>query len=204
MRILMLVLTAILASAAMPARAQTVIDVEGQKPASPPVQDQRQVQPPQAPAEIQDSAPPASSSRYSFNRVDNGFLRLNNESGEVAYCNPRAVGWACQAATVDRAALETEIASLQRQIALLKKLDTEVGQLQDELASLKKEIAGLKRLSPPRPPGDLTPSPEKGSDVSVKLPIHQDIARARDYLGDTWRRLVEMIIALQKDIMRKG
>jgi len=203
MRILMLVLTAILASAAMPARAQTVIDVEGQKAASPQVQDQRQVQPPQAPAEIQDSAPPASSSRYSFNRVDNGFLRLNNESGEVAYCNPRAVGWACQAATVDRAALETEIASLQKQIALLKKLDTEVGQLQDELASLKKEIADLKRLPPSRPPGDLTPSPE-GGDVSVKLPIHQDIARARDYLGDTWRRLVEMNIALQKDIMRKG
>jgi len=203
MRILMLVLTAILASAAMPARAQTVIDVEGQKAASPQVQDQRQVQPPQAPAEIQDSAPPASSSRYSFNRVDNGFLRLNNESGEVAYCNPRAVGWACPAATVDRAALETEIASLQKQIALRKKLDTEVGQLQDELASLKKEIADLKRLPPSRPPGDLTPSPE-GGDVSVKLPIHQDIARARDYLGDTWRRLVEMIIALQKDIMRKG
>ncbi len=204
MRILMLVLTAILASAAMPAQAQTVIDVEGQKAASPQVQDHRQVQPPQAPAEIQDSAPPASSSRYSFNRVDNGFLRLNNESGEVAYCNPRAVGWACQAATVDRAALETEIASLQKQVALLKKLDTEVGQLQDELASLKKEIADLKRLPQPRPPGDLTPSPENGGDVSVKLPTHQDIARARDYLGDTWRRLVEMIIAMQKDIMRKG
>ena len=88
-----------------------------------------QVQPQQAPAEIQESAPPASSSRYSFNRVDNGFLRLDNESGQVAYCNPRAVGWACQAAAIDRAALETEIASLQKQVASLKKLDTEIAQL---------------------------------------------------------------------------
>src|SRR5437868_5910791 len=126
MRILMLVLAAILAAAAMSARAQSVIDVEGQK-ASPKVQDQAQPQQ-QALPPAQESSQPASQGRYTFDRVDNGLLRLDNESGQVAYCSPRAVGRACQAVAVDRPALETEIASVQKEIASLKKLDTEIAQ----------------------------------------------------------------------------
>ncbi|MGC2824255.1 MAG: hypothetical protein WA322_08485 [Pseudolabrys sp.] len=212
MRIVMLVFTAILASTRMPALAQTVIDIESQKVASPQVQDQGQpqpqpqpqAQPQQAPAQTQEGSPPGSSSRYSFNRVDNGFLRLDNESGQVAYCNPRAVGWACQAVAIDRAALEAEIASLQKQVALLQKLDVEIVQLQDEVASLKKEIAVLKGPPPPRPPADLTPPRDKGDDVTIKLPTDEEFARARDFIEKTWRHLMEMIVTIQKDMMRKG
>ena len=81
-----------------------------------------------------DGAEPNGPSRYTFNRVDDGFLRLDNLSGQVAFCSPHGVGWACQAVPEDRAALEKEIA-----------------RLQSEVASLKAEIAAL-RESPP-PPG---------------------------------------------------
>jgi hypothetical protein len=202
MRILMLA-AVILGTAAISAAAQTVIDVEGQT-ASPRAQDQDQSQSQrQALPPTQENAQPGSPGRYTFNRVDNGFLRLDNESGQVAYCSPRAVGWACEAVAVDRTSLETEIASLRREIASLKKLDSEIAYLQDEVASLKKEIAGLKEPAPPRPPADLTPSPNEG-DLSVRLPTQHDIARARDYLEQTWRRLVEIIVSVQKDILRKG
>jgi hypothetical protein len=204
MRIVMLVLTAILASTRMPALAQTVIDIENQRAASPQLQDQGQAQPQQGPAQTQESSPPASSSRYSFNRVDNGFLRLDNESGQVAYCNPRAVGWACQAVAIDHAALEAEIASLQKQVASLKKLDAEIVQLQDAVASLKKEIAVLQGPPPPRPPADLTPPRDKGDDVTIKLPTDEEFARARDFMEKTWHHLMEMIVTVQKDMMRKG
>jgi len=204
MRIVMLVLTAFLASAGTPALAQTVIDIESQKAVSPQVEDQGQAQPQQAPAQTQESLPPVSSSRYSFNRVDNGFLRLDNESGQVAYCNPLAVGWACQAVAIDHAVLETEIASLQKQVASLKKLDAEIVQLQDEVASLKKEITVLKGPPPPRPPADLAPPRDKGGDVTIKLPTDVEFARARDFIEKTWRHLREMIVTMQKDMMRKG
>jgi hypothetical protein len=204
MRIVMLVLTAFLASAGTPALAQTVIDIESQKAASPQVPDQGQAQPQQAPAQTQESLPPVSSSRYSFNRVDNGFLRLDNESGQVAYCNPLAAGWACQAVAIDHAVLETEIASLQKQVASLKKLDAEIVQLQDEVASLKKEIIVLKGPPPPRPPADLTLPRDKGGDVTIKLPTDGEFARARDFIEKTWRHLREMIVTMQKDMMRKG
>lgn len=109
-----------------------------------------------------------------------------------------------QAAAIDRAGLETEIASLRKEVASLKNLDTEIARLKEEIVSLKNEIAVLKEPPPPRPSADLTSPADKGSDLSIKFPTQQDIARARAYLEETWRRLVEMVVAMQKDIMRKG
>jgi len=205
MRIVVLIFTAIFAGAVVPAQAQAVIDVEGQKAMPPQLQGQGQAQPPnQAPPEKQESSQLLSSGRYSFNRVDDGFLRLDNASGEVAYCSARPVGWACEAVAIDRSVLETEPASVQKQVALLTKLDSEIARLHDEVASLKREIADLREPPPPRPPADLSAPLEKGGTSSANLPTQQDMARAREYLEETWRRLVEMIVTIQKDIMRKG
>ena len=131
----------------------------------------------------QDGKPPDAPLRYSFNRVDDGFLRLDNSSGQIAFCSPRTVGWACQAVPEDRAALEKEIA-----------------RLQDVVTGLKTEIAALRAPPPPRPPAELTPAPK--SDEAKQL--RDDIRRARAAIEDVWRRLVEMIVNFQKDMMPKG
>jgi cell division protein FtsB len=138
-----------------------------------------------SPALTQDGAPPNVSSRYSFNRVDDGFLRLDNSSGQVAFCSAHTVGWACQAVPEDRAALEKEIA-----------------RLQDEVASLKQEVATLREPPPPRPPADLTPPTTDKSEDAIRL--REDLARARTAIENAWRRLVEMIVNFQKDMMHKG
>src|SRR5262249_24963726 len=68
------------------------------------------------------SAPPESDdSRYTFNQVDGGYLRLDGRTGQVAICTPRAVGWACHAVADERTAVETEIARLQAENVALKK-----------------------------------------------------------------------------------
>ena len=59
--------------------------------------------------------------RYTFNRVDDGYLRLDGRTGQVSICAQRPVGWACQAVPDERAALEAEIARLQGESAALKK-----------------------------------------------------------------------------------
>src|SRR5450830_859829 len=118
-----------------------------------------------SPAPAHDGAPPNVPSRYTFNRVDDGFLRLDNSSGQIAFCSPHAVGWACQAVPEDRAALEKEIA-----------------RLQGEVASLTTEIAALR--APPRPLADLTPRSTDKSDDAVKL--REDIERARAIIEDAW------------------
>jgi len=104
MRASKLALAAVVIFAARAAPAQTVIDVEGQKPAEQPVQQEVQPQSNTEPQpKIGDAAPaqtkeaPADAGpdggRYRFNRVDNGFLRLDNLNGQIAYCRPQTIGW---------------------------------------------------------------------------------------------------------------
>ena len=134
--------------------------------------------------------------RYSFAPVDEGFLRFDHKSGEVALCKPAAAAWSCEpAADKTAAARQTEQAESEKAIA----------DLRDEVAGLKKEIASLRPPPPPPlpshpvPPDTVPPSDETGS-VTLK----QDIARARGYIADAWQRLVDMIDKLQKDMLRKG
>lgn len=168
--------------------AQTVIEIESQKPASPQALEQSNPLPPVI-VQPQESSPSPQqpAARFSFNRVESGFLRLDSENGEVAFCSAQNAAWACQAVSIDRSRPEAEIA-----------------RLRDEVAELRKEIAALKEPPPPRPPADLTPPSDKSADVIIKLPTQEDVARVRDFMEETWRRLVEMITAVQKDVMRRS
>jgi hypothetical protein len=139
--------------------------------------------------------------RFTLNRVDNGFLRLDTQNGQVAYCRTRTVGWTCQAVPEDRSEPDADVVRLQTEVAALKTLKSDIARLQDEIAALRREVAALKDPPPPRPPADLTP--DKG-DVIIKLPTHEDVARAREFIAKTWHRLVDMITAVQKDMMQKG
>src|SRR5580698_7364748 len=67
-----------------------------------------------------DSTPDTSGGRYTLNKVTDGFVRLDTQTGEVALCSQRAVGWACQVAPEDRAVFESEIARLRNENAALK------------------------------------------------------------------------------------
>jgi hypothetical protein len=137
------------------------------------------------------AASPQPPSRFSFNRVESGFVRLDTTTGTVTYCSVHSsVGWACEAVPEDRAALEKEIARLQDQ----------VGSLKDQVGGLKQELANLREPPPPRPPADLSP-PGKSDDAAK---LREDMARARAALENAWRRLVDMIVNFQKDIMPKG
>ncbi len=158
----------------------------------------------------QDRVPPAAE-RYRFTPVDNGFLRLDRKSGNVTYCTSHTAGWSCAAVAENRPSLERQIA-----------------QLRDEVAALKQEIAALRAppaapappppasASPPAqseqhpvppqtvPPGkapSAPPPPDRQGGATLKLPSHQDLARARGFITDTWHRLVEMIQTMQKDLL---
>jgi hypothetical protein len=130
-----------------------------------------------APALAQDQTTDATSApaRYTFNRVEDGFLRLDNVSGQVTICSQHSVGWACQAVPEDRTALEGEIA-----------------RLQNEVAGLKTEIAALREPPPPPP----------RHDDAVQL--REDMQRARVAIENAWRRIVETIVNFQKDMLHKG
>jgi len=117
--------------------------------------------------------------------VTEGFVRLDTQSGEVALCSRRTVGWACQAAPEDRAALENEIARLRRENAALKK----------DLLS-----RGL-----PLPPGAMpTPPVAQNDEHMLRLPNDADIDRMVAFVGRVWHRLVEAIARAQKEVLNKS
>ena len=136
------------------------------------------------PAFAQGASPESEDSRYTFNRADDGYLRLDGRTGQVSLCTRRPVGWACQAVPDERTALEAEIARLQGENAALKK------------AMLDRGL--------PLPGGVLSDAPDaRGGDTNLKLPNNADIDRMMTAVEKVWRRLVEMLISLQKDIMKK-
>jgi hypothetical protein len=123
-------------------------------------------------------------SRYTFNRADDGYLRLDGRTGQVSMCTRRSVGWACQAVPDERTALEAEIARLQGENVALKK----------EFIARNLPLPGTVKPEPPAP---------KAEEPRVQLPSDADLNKVMTFMEKVWRRLVEMIVTLQKDILNK-
>lgn len=134
------------------------------------------------------------SSRFSFYRVDGGFLRFDTQTGQIGFCNSHNESWSCEAVPENRAALEKQIE-----------------QLRAEVADLKKQLKTQEE--PPRPPRPIpTPpqtvppaaSPSNGSGDSTYLPGGEQLTRAAAVLQDAWHRFVELVIGVKNDVLRKS
>jgi hypothetical protein len=123
--------------------------------------------------------------RYTFNRADEGYLRLDGRTGQVSICTRRAVGWACQAVADERTALEAEIARLQAENVALKK----------ELLARNLALPGTVK------PAEPAPKPE---EPRLQPPNDADLNKMMNFLDKVWRRLVDMIVSLQKDMLNKS
>ncbi|MCW5692771.1 MAG: hypothetical protein KIT48_10420 [Pseudolabrys sp.] len=162
---------------------------------SPKAQDPAPVSPPAAAPETPKDIVPQPAGRFSLSRVEGGFLRLDSVTGHMSFCSPHTVGWACQAVPEDRAALDAEIARLQR----------ELGKLKDEIA--KAQLPP----QPPRPPGDIPPQAgqdqnqaQAEGDAKLRFPSREEMERARTALERAWQHLVDMISEFQKDLTKKN
>src|ERR1700683_5066294 len=128
----------------------------------------------------------AGDSRYSFYKVDEGFIRLDTQTGEVALCGRQTVGWACLAAPEDRTVLENEIARLQKENAALKQ------------ALLSHDLPLPSGAPPEAPPAN------DDKHLTIRLPSAEDIDRMVTFVGHVWQRLVEAIANAQNQVLHKG
>ena len=163
--------------------------------------------------------------RFTYHRIDDGYLRLDLRTGEVATCRQREAGWTCMLAAEERAALETEIARLQRDNALLKSALLERGLPLPAPGTGAPGAAAPLELAPPpaaqaptSPPVASAPSPSDPPTSSAPprspapIPAEPDLAqrdkaevdRVMDMMERLWRRLVELVTTIQRDIQRKG
>ncbi len=136
-----------------------------------------------APAGAQEAAGPSDSARYTFHRVQDTFLRLDAGSGQVSHCGWTSSGWFCRVVPDERMALESEIARLQ------------TGNM-----ALKKEL--LARGLPL--PDGIKADPPAARDNEVKLPSDAELDRMLGFMEKVWRRMVEMMMNMQRDMLRKS
>jgi hypothetical protein len=126
--------------------------------------------------------------------VQDGFLRLDTRNGAVAMC--RVVNGApeCRLAADERAALESEIGRLQRDNAELKK------SLLSRGLDLPRGIVAEAPAAAPVPPANVPDT----SAREPKMPSDAELDRAFSFMKNVWRRLVDMMVDLQRDIQKKS
>lgn len=135
-------------------------------------------------ASAQEATPDTAGGRYMFSKTTDGFVRLDTQTGEVAQCTQREVGFACIAAPEDRVVLENEIV-----------------RLRSENAELKKDLLsrGL-----PLPAGAMPEPLAQNGEPSVRLPGDADIDRVMAFVGRVWHRFVDAVNRAQKQVFNKS
>jgi hypothetical protein len=123
----------------------------------------------------QTAAPDSENGRYTFNQVADGMLRLDTRTGQVSLCAKKDAGFACNTVPDERAALESEIARLQR-----------------ENGTLKKEMLARNL---PLPGGIASAPPGEQRELNLKVPLPSDaeVDRMMSAFEKMWRRLVDMV-----------
>jgi len=160
--------------------------------------------------------PDVGNPRFVFHRTDGGFLRLDLFTGAVASCSQNAADWACVPGRDERAALDREIARLQRDNAALKNALLEHGvPLPDASTS---SLAGgggsggvpVPAETVPRPPQTVPPAASppppsaKSGEPDRASRDDAEVERIMTMMEKVWRRLVEMMMNLQRDLQKKG
>jgi hypothetical protein len=180
-------------------------------------------QSPRPQPQVQPSQPPDfGNPRFVFHRSDGALLRLDLVTGAVAWCSQNAADWTCVPGRDERAALDHEIARLQRDNAALKNALLERGvplpnDMKAEAPTLPSASGGGgSRGAPvpaetiPRPPQTVPPAASappasaKSAEPDRASRDDAEIERIMTIMEKVWRRLVEMMMNIQRDLQKKG
>jgi hypothetical protein len=135
--------------------------------------------------------------RFAYHKIDDGYLRLDLRSGEVATCRSHSGGWTCTLAAEERTALENEIARLQRDNAVLKNALLEHGLALPSPPSAD-SAASTPEAAPPRPPAPIPP-PQADAGEHRQAEVDRIIST----MERLWRRVVELVATIQRDLQGK-
>ncbi|MDQ0349459.1 hypothetical protein [Ancylobacter vacuolatus] len=149
--------------------------------------------------------------RFTVQTVEGGLMRLDTQTGALSFCTQRAGGWACEAVPDDRAALEAEISRLQARLAALEKNRASGGAgVPDIMAppqttppdATPPDAARPDAARPDASPPAAAPSP--GADGELPAQARQRLDQAMDLAEHAFRRFVEMVERLRKDLPPDG
>ena len=116
--------------------------------------------------------------RYMMEQTQDGYIRLDTQTGVMSLCQRKNAGWTCEVIPDDRVALEEE----------LHRLD-------DELKSLREQAARMSDRG------------EGENRVVIELPSKKDILngveRAGEFMDDVMDRFQAMMRAMKEEIKER-
>ena len=141
----------------------------------------------------------------------------SNQPGEALKAELARIRSSNEVLALELAAMRRDITANTAQVAAQKqveaqrieitKLQNENKQLNEQIAALREETTAMQRriaeLDPPRPPAPV-PAP-KSSELKVpQMPSKDELAQARAAIVEAWRRVVEMLNDLKRDLTGKN
>jgi hypothetical protein len=133
-------------------------------------------------AAAQDSA----AGRYTMHKTEDGFVRLDTQTGAVSLCRKEANAWSCRD-IADATPPQTEDNGGTE--------SNDVTQLRRENRALREEITRLEELLGLRDP----PAGEPQKRHGFKLPTEKDVDQAFDYFESMLRKFQERLKRLEKE-----
>jgi hypothetical protein len=115
--------------------------------------------------------------RYAIQPGDDGFVRLDTETGSVSHCKRVEGIWQCDAIADGKSAIEGKIDILAREVAALS----------DKVERLNAEVATLKAAEPGQPHTRLSPEDERELDKAIGFAerlMKRFFEMVRDLKGD--------------------
>lgn len=119
-----------------------------------------------------------SDGRYTMSPSDGGFVRLDRQTGAMAFCSRRDEIWRCDSMDDAQSALRDEIARLESEN---KRLEADKKHLE--------EMLGL---------GDKPGEPGVEPNGAMKVPTEQDVDRMFDYIEGMVKKFKERIERLEE------
>lgn len=116
--------------------------------------------------------------RFTMSPTDDGFLRLDTQSGAISLCRKKGERWACASVADDRLALMREIDRLTR-----------------ENHGLTNDLKELKRSQPIPPNGTDVP---RSSTPKFDFPSEEEVDEAMKFVEGLLQRFKDMVENLQK------
>ena len=175
------------------------------------------------PVAAEEAAPDGDNGRYTMSTTADGVVRLDTRTGSISTCSSTAgMGWSCYAVPDERAAMDAEIGRLEAENERLKaqlasRDQTVTGKIDESLPKdqalpksdqLQKADPKSAEARPAEPksvgPKFVEPKSADGSRrIEIPLPSDEDMDRMMAFMEQAWRRLIDMVSRVQKDMSGK-
>ena len=123
--------------------------------------------------------------RYTMHKAEDGFIRLDTQTGAMSLCRKDDDDWACE-----------------RMASSGRGSDDEIAQLKQENRDLRAEVKRLARMLALKAPGrddPLDPARPGSKGHGFKLPTEKEVDQALNYFENILRKFQERLKKLERN-----